>query len=111
VRIKLPSFERGPFHGHPNRLEQTGDKTVLHAHRWDHIMVATRPVRVRWRRTADGQLEDRVFRPFDFPLVAAGVEHEVEAVEPDTEFVCLFSLWQPGPNGLPMRVGDPKESA
>lgn len=105
ARLKLEEFKRGPFFGFPNLLERVGDKTVLHAHRWDHILFATKSVRVR------SPLKDTVFQPFEFPVIIAGVEHEIEAVEPDTEFACIFALWQPDENGIPFWVDHPLDMA
>lgn len=110
------SAERGPFHLHRNRLDNPGDSTELHFHRWAHIVQSGFPLIIRWIEQATGKsIEQRCevdpqLRTIDPPVLFAGVKHTVEAIEPNTVFTCTFSLWQPDEDGVPFRVGDPKET-
>lgn len=68
-------------------LEHIGDKVLSHAHTYDHLsLVAAGRVRV----TVDGE-------SMDYPAksavkVAAGKEHMIEALEPNSLWYCIHSV-------------------
>jgi hypothetical protein len=105
VRQHLESRTRGGFHWHDNHLPDVGDACDLHAHAYDHLVVCDRPLRIE----ADGAAIE--VPAWSFPVIAAGVAHRIVAVEPNTRFRCLFACWQPGPDGVPMWLADPKVEA
>lgn len=102
ARELLQSITRGGFHWHDNWLPNVGDACDLHAHRYDHLVVCNKPLRIE----ADGQVIEA--EAWAMPVIAAGVRHRIIAVVPKTRFRCLFSCWQPGPDGVPMWLADPK---
>lgn len=110
MRQHSESATRGGFHWHVNWLPEIGDACDLHAHAYDHLVVCDKPLRIRGT-LQNGTPYDIVAEPWSFPVIAAGVQHEIIAVEPATRFRCLFACWQPGPDGVPMWMADPKVEA
>ena len=89
----------------PNALPVVGDKVDGHTHNFDHTTIVFKGrVNVKaWKALPDGAkgefLADRNFGgPDDISrhfLVKANVLHEITALEPNTEFWCVYSHRDP----------------
>jgi hypothetical protein len=106
-RELLRTFTRGGFHAHENHLPNVGDGVPLHPHEYAHVIFSTVPLRLLVKDDR-GEIIDRIVAAGSLPVVEAHVWHGVVAVEPDTRFTCAFPCWQPGADGRPMWLADPK---
>lgn len=74
-----------------NRLEAVGDACHGHRHNFDHTtIVFTGAVRVK-ATLPDGQVIVRDFKAPAHMLIKAEVVHELTALEPHSEFWCVYS--------------------
>lgn len=70
---------------------RVGDGIPGHRHTFDHTsIVFTGAVHVR-ATLPDGTIVERDFRAPAHFLVRADTEHEIRALEPNTQFWCVFS--------------------
>lgn len=75
----------------PNFFGKAGEVIQGHKHNFDHTsFVIKGSVRVR-ATTPDGRKLDKVFKAGQHFLVLAEVDHEITALEDNTEFFCIYS--------------------
>lgn len=85
----------GPLGLRRFRLEKTCDESVGHEHNYDHVTLVHRGrLKVLYRYVKEGQEivgETREYEAGEFFTVKASVRHTLKALEPDTEYFCIFS--------------------
>lgn len=74
-----------------NRSEAVGDRVDGHKHNFDHTTIVHKGA-IHVRATLpSGQIIERDFVAPSHCLIRADVEHEITALEPITEFWCVYS--------------------
>lgn len=89
----------GNFFVRPNGPLRKGQVVRLHAHKYPHVLCVFKG-RVHVHAVLpEGQVIERDYGMASsdprYCLIAAGVAHEITALEDDSEFDCLFSLRTP----------------
>lgn len=75
----------------PNPLAKAGDKVDGHKHNFDHTTIVFKgSIHVK-ATLPNGSVIDRAFHAPSYCLIRADVEHEITALEDNTEFWCVYS--------------------
>lgn len=95
MRINAPEWKSGNIFIRSNILEHKGDLVDGHCHNFDHTtIVFTGSVHVKAKKP-DGAIVEKDFAAPSHFLVEAGTEHEITALEDNTEFWCVYSHRDP----------------
>lgn len=95
MRIHPPEWVSGNIYIRQNVLTEKGDVVEGHKHNFDHTtIVHTGSVHVKAKLPDQSIIEKDFIAPSHF-LVKAEVEHEITALEDNTEFWCVYSHRDP----------------
>lgn len=74
-------------------LERTCQANEGHQHNYDHVTFVRRgSIQVLWKTSEDGEVKtSKTFKQGDMFLVKASVWHTIKAMEPNTEYACVFT--------------------
>ncbi len=93
--MKLPEWISGNIFIRPNPLEKKGDVVEGHKHNFDHTTIVFKgSVHVKAVKP-DGTIKEKDFVAPSHFLVKADTEHEITALEDNTEFWCVYSHRDP----------------
>lgn len=91
MRKHKPEQISGNIFIRPNYLEHIGDVVHGHKHNFDHTtFLFTGKAHVK-AVLPNGSIVEKDFTAPSHFLVKKDVEHEITALEPDTEFFCVYS--------------------
>lgn len=93
--MRPPEIVSGNIFIRPNPLAKKGEKVDGHKHNFDHTTFVIRgSVHVK-AKLPDGTIKEKDFEAGDHFLVRAEVEHEIEALEDNSLFYCIYSHRDP----------------
>lgn len=90
-----PEWVSGNVFIRPNQLKRVGDKIDGHKHNFDHTTIFFRGRFNVKAKLPDGRVIEREFAAPSHCLIKADVEHEITALEDDSEFWCVYSHRDP----------------
>jgi hypothetical protein len=92
---RYPEFICGNIFVRPNCLTNVGDRLPGHTHNFDHVMLVLKGSFLITVKYPDGTARGRTFKAPSWALIRAEMEHEVEALEKDSIFWCVYSHRDP----------------
>lgn len=75
----------------PNKLAAIGDRMEGHTHNFDHTTFVTRGSFAAEGRHPDGRVVKATVHAGQHLLIKADWEHSFVALEPNSEFVCIYA--------------------
>lgn len=79
----------------PTKLENVGDHVPGHTHNFDHTTIFFKGAFHVKATLPNGQIIERDFKAPSHCLIKAEVLHEITALEPNSEFWCVYSHREP----------------
>ena len=91
ARVSQGEWVSGNVFIRPNTLEAVGDVVEGHTHHFDHTTIVFRGAIHVKAKLPTGAVIERDFHAPSHCLIKAEVMHEITALEPNTEFWCVYS--------------------
>jgi len=87
----VTEFISGNIFIRPNKCDAIGDQVQGHAHNFDHTTIFFKGAFHVKATLPDGTIREKDFYAPSYALIKKDVIHEITAIEPMSEFWCVYS--------------------